>query len=536
MFKARFPLIYMTTWEESRAIDVLQNICADEKLLKTKRNLITWSTTDGFCGGKNQNDPLDALGYIEKGDESAVYVLKDFHVYMDPKSKLYDYTLIRKLRDLVEIIKFSPVFKTIVIISPVTVVPIELQKDISLVDFELPKIQDMKLLLNGFIETNVGGNIHMSITEDKKEALCGAALGLTLQEAENAFARATVNDGKLDITDIATILEEKRQIIKKTGILEYINSDLNVNDIGGLENLKRWLTKRQRAWSKEAEEYGLNPPKGILITGVPGCGKSLTAKVVGEMWNMPLLRMDIGSIFSGIVGSSEENMRRAIKTAESLAPCVLWIDEIEKGFSGLSSSGDSGVSSRIFGTFLTWMQEKKASVFVIATANNISALPPEFMRKGRFDEIFFVDIPTYRERKDIFKIHLNKRYMSDEVFSEINVDEETVGTLAGMTEGFVGAEIEETVVNALFEAFFKQAPLTLSHLEMAIQNTIPLSVTQHEQILAIREWANIRAVAATAKEDLPEYDEVDTTSEATQEFAEKKIKIDRSRGGRTVEF
>ncbi|MCS4525217.1 AAA family ATPase [Clostridium botulinum] len=219
-------------------------------------------------------------------------------------------------------------------------------------------------------------------------------MGLTLQEAENAFARAMVEDGKLNIDDIEVVLEEKCQVIKKTGILEFMKSDLKMEDVGGLENLKRWISKRNKSWLDSAQKYNLPAPKGVLITGVPGCGKSLTAKAISAMWQLPLLRLDMGKIFSGVVGSSEENMRKAIKTAEAVSPSILWIDEIEKGFGGASSSGDSGTSMRIFGTFLTWMQEKIKPVFVVATANNISNLPSELLRKGRFDEIFFVDLPT----------------------------------------------------------------------------------------------------------------------------------------------
>ncbi|MCS4527072.1 AAA family ATPase [Clostridium botulinum] len=217
-----------------------------------------------------------------------------------------------------------------------------------------------------------------------------------------------VEDGKLNIDDIEVVLEEKCQVIKKTGILEFMKSDLKMEDVGGLENLKRWISKRNKSWLDSAQKYNLPAPKGVLITGVPGCGKSLTAKAISAMWQLPLLRLDMGKIFSGVVGSSEENMRKAIKTAEAVSPSILWIDEIEKGFGGASSSGDSGTSMRIFGTFLTWMQEKIKPVFVVATANNISNLPSELLRKGRFDEIFFVDLPTKNERKDIFRLHLKK--------------------------------------------------------------------------------------------------------------------------------
>ncbi len=336
------------------------------------------------------------------------------------------------------------------------VLPNELQKDITILDFDLPTIDEIKSMLDEMIYVNEqSGRIDMDLNESEKEKICKAALGLTLQEAENAFARAMVEDGKLNIDDIEVVLEEKCQVIKKTGILEFIKSDLKMEDVGGLENLKRWISKRNKSWLDSAQKYNLPAPKGVLITGVPGCGKSLTAKAISAMWQLPLLRLDMGKIFSGVVGSSEENMRKAIKTAEAVSPSILWIDEIEKGFGGASSSGDSGTSMRIFGTFLTWMQEKTKPVFVVSTANNISNLPSELLRKGRFDEIFFVDLPTKNEREDIFRLHLKKRLTNEEVCEEISITEELLSNLADLTEGFVGAEIEQAVIAALFEAFQK---------------------------------------------------------------------------------
>ncbi|MCQ2958424.1 MAG: AAA family ATPase, partial [Candidatus Gastranaerophilales bacterium] len=244
----------------------------------------------------------------------------------------------------------------------------------------------------------------------------------------------------------------------------------------------------------------------------------------------PLLRLDLGKIFSGLVGSSEENMRKAIATAEAVAPSILWVDEIEKGLNGVSSSNDSGVSSRIFGTFLTWMQEKETPVFVIATANNIKSLPPELLRKGRFDEIFFVDLPTLKERVEIFKVHLTKRLKDQEVSKNIPLTDETFTRLAQMTEGFIGAEIEQVVISALCEAFFENRALEFSDLEKIISTTVPLSTTQKEQIVALRQWANVRAVSATKKEDLSQYKQ-----EEGNEPPENKD-VSQSRGGRTLDF
>ncbi|NRT36489.1 AAA family ATPase [Clostridium beijerinckii] len=553
LFKARFPYVYISTWEEERAISVIDSVVKDENLIKTQRITYIWSQTDGMCiqgakGREETKQPIKALEFIEKCEEPAIFILKDFHVFFGVAGRNVDYALIRKTRDLVSVLKNSPRPKSVVFLSPTVVLPSELQKDVTILDFDLPTIDEIKSLLNEMIDMNKqGGRIIIDLDESEKERLCKAALGLTLQEAENAFARAMVEDGRMNIGDLEIILEEKCQVIKKTGILEFEKSDLNMNDVGGLENLKRWVSKRNKSWLDSAQKYNIPAPKGVLITGVPGCGKSLTAKAISAMWQLPLLRLDMGKIFSGIVGSSEENMRKAIKTAEAVAPSILWIDEIEKGFSGASSSsGDSGTSTRIFGTFLTWMQEKTKPVFVVATANNINSLPSELLRKGRFDEIFFVDLPTKNERKDIFRLHLKKRLTNEEVCKDVSITDELLSGLADLTEGFVGAEIEQAVVAALFEAFSEERGLHVSDLEKVIKNTVPLSVTQAEQIISIREWANVRAVAATAKEDRSEYVkkdnpissklEEDTGGSKFDDENNSESAIKKARGGRTIDF
>lgn len=285
---------------------------------------------------------------------------------------------------------------------------------------------------------------------------------------------------------------------KETGILEFVNSDLSIDDVGGLDNLKNWLRKRNNSWSDKAQRlYNLPAPKGILMTGVPGCGKSLTAKAMASLWNLPLLRLDIGKIFNKWLGNSEENIRKVIQTAEAVSPSILWIDEIEKGFSGINGN-DEGTTKRIFGSFLTWLQEKTKPVFVVATANNISILPPEMLRKGRFDEIFFVDLPNLDERITILKLHLT-RILNGSISKEFNVSDTLLNLLAKKTEGFSGAEIEQVVISAVFEAFSEDRILHEEDLLNAINNTIPLSVTQKEQIEDIKQWANTHAVLATGK-------------------------------------
>lgn len=528
LFRARFPYIYITTWEEERAISLIKKISKSEKLIRVAREVYVWTQTNGFVVDGQKIDgtqsPDKAIDFIRDCNKNSVFVMCDFHVFFGVKGRQVDYNVVRRLRDNLSDLKTSKFRKNVIFLASELLIPETMQKEITILDMPLPTLPEIKAKFDKMITQNT--QIDTSgLDEEGKEKLCKAAMGLTLQEAENAFALAMVNDGKVDVSDLDIILSEKMQVIKKTGILEFINTDIKISDVGGLENLKSWLNKRNNSWSESAKKYCLPAPKGVLITGVPGCGKSLTAKAMSAAWQLPLLKLDFGKIFSGIVGSSEENMRKAIKTAEAVAPSILWVDEIEKSLSGLNSNGDSGTSSRIFGTFLTWMQEKTAPVFVIATANNINSLPAELLRKGRFDEIFFVDLPTQREREEIFKLHLSKRLKDKDVASKIEINSDLYKQLAQMTEGFVGAEIEQVVISALYEAFFNKRPLEFSDLANTIKNVVPLSVTQKEQILAIRQWANIRAVAATKKDDMVEY----------SSKADSEDDVNSSRGGRALD-
>ncbi|KKK39994.1 ATPase [Mesobacillus campisalis] len=540
-FRARFPYLYISTWEESRVITEINLVVKNEELIKTPRSFFVWSLTEGLkLEGNVQSPetkaPAKILEFIEKYKEPAVFILKDFHIYFGGEGRQADYPVIRKVRDLIEGLEKSHSPKNVVFLSPSINIPFELQKDITIVEYGLPSFREIKEVLHTMIEANrANSRIRINLSTEEEERLAKAAMGLTLQEAENAFALALVSKGGLDASSVESVLQEKQQIIKKTGVLEYIKSEPNMDDIGGLENVKRWLKKRNKSWLDSAEEYGLPAPKGVLLTGVPGCGKSLIAKAISSMWQLPLLKLDMGKIFSGIVGSSEENMRKAISTAEAISPSILWIDEIEKGLSGIGASGDSGTSTRVFGTLLTWMQEKTKPVFVIATANNIHAIPPELLRKGRFDEIFFVDLPTKKERMEIFKIHLNKRLKSPKARGDFQFDHQTLEKLADLTETFIGAEIEQVVISALFEAYSQDRGITFSDFEKVISNTVPLSVTQAEQIRAIREWANIRAVAATPQEDRAEYNKLDNLHAIPKKMTDDPD-ISASRGGRTVDF
>lgn len=540
--RARFSFLSITTWEEARLIEDIKLICQDEKLIKTKRKVYVWSVTNGLVTEgdtslRKYKQPMQVLEQIEKIDEPAVFILKDFHIYFGNSSnRQNEYALIRKIRDLVSVIESTPNPKNVIFVSPTFDIPLELEKVIMLVDYGLPTYDEIKKVLDEMIEMNQDNpRITIDLNEEEEESVIKAALGLTIQEAENSFALSLVMDGRLDINTVDHVLSEKQQIIKKNEILEYIPKSLDMKDVGGLENIKNWLVKRDRSWLGTAEEYGLPAPKGLLITGVPGCGKSLLAKAVSSLWNLPLLKLDMGKIFSGVVGSSEENMRKAIETAEAIAPSILWIDEIEKGLAGTNSSGDSGTASRIFGTFLNWMQDKTEPVFLVATANDIQQLPPEFLRKGRFNEIFFVDLPTTKERKAIFKIHLTKRLKSEASRGEFPLEDATYEQLAKLTEGFIGAELEQVVISSLFEAFAENRALEVKDLEKAIAETVPLSVTQAEQIKALREWASVRAVAATLRDDLKEYTEVNTDANKPESDDDHRD-IHAQRGGRILEF
>lgn len=549
LFKARFSFVYIPTWEEIRVIELITKIANNTKAIKSKRDVFVWSSTEGLnkilskgqerVSINNAENPTEALNYIDSYNKPAIMILKDVHPLLGIQGRNADYGFIRKIRDVACSLKNADCSKNVVILAPTLVLPNDLQKDITVVDFDLPTLDELKSLLYEMLDMNEGSGILIDLDEKDKELLCKAAQGLTLQEAENAFARAMVTKGQLTVKELDIILEEKCQVIKKTGILEFINTTVNIDDVGGLENMKKWLSKRNNSWLGTAQkDYNLPAPKGVLITGIAGCGKSMTAKAMSAMWQLPLLRLDIGKIFSGLVGSSEENMRKAIQTAEAVAPSILWIDEIEKGFGGGSGGEmDGGTTSRVFGTFLTWMNEKTKPVFVIATANNISRLPAEMLRKGRFDEIFFVDLPTINERKIIFTLHLEKRLKGSKS-RDFAITDDLLNRLANATEGFGGSEIEQAVVSALFEAFAENRTLQEKDLFKVIENTVPLSTTQSEQILAIREWANERAVAATAHDENYNY-----VPEETEETAKKKEKakkttetIKRTRGGRTIDF
>lgn len=500
LIRAKYPILYVVTWEEQRVSEAIESISH-----RLNMKAYVWSLTQGMrptITEKPSNPAhklsaeLEALAQIHTATVPSVFILRDFHHYMN------DIRVIRLLRDLSGRLRGKS--QCIVITAPLLKLPVDLEKDITVVDFGLPGAEEISEVLDTVlkaIETKT--SVSKDLSEDVREQIIKSCQGLTLDEVESVFARSLVEKKSLDI-DI--ILEEKKQIVRKSGLLEYYAATQNMSDVGGMEYLKEWLHQRTQAFTDKAQDFGLPAPKGVLLLGVQGCGKSLVAKAIASAWNLPMLKMDVGKIFGSLVGQSEENVRRAISVAESVAPCVLWADELEKGFAGVHSSSfsDSGTTARVFATFLTWMQDKTAPVFLIATANDVSKLPPELLRKGRFDEIFFIDLPDRNERIDIFRIHLTKRKRNP---GDFNLEE-----LADITGGFSGAEIEQLVIGALFTAFNSNRELLQEDLIAEAKTVVPLSAMMREEISDLREWARMRCRPASKNDDemLPTTDDVDT--------------------------
>lgn len=492
LIRARYPILYLVTSEEVRVRQVVSEIAQ-----RRQKKLFEWSCSTGLVPGgtswqsqRNRHpatkDPLAALDQVADQVEPAIFLFYDFHSFLTRDNV----AVVRKLKEIALHLKNS--HKTIVLVSPLVEIPLELDKEITLLNFPLPTREELGSLLDGIVdEIKTLPNVRAELDDAGREKLLQAALGLTLSEAENVFARIIVKSERLSGEDVEEVFSEKQQIIRKSGLLDYHATQENFGTVGGLSALKNWLQKRTAAFSEEARAYGLPAPRGILLIGVQGCGKSLCAKAVSNLWRLPLLRFDMGRMFNSLIGSSEENVRKAIAVAESVAPAVLWIDEIDKAFAGSQASGmmDGGTGARVFGTFLTWLSEKTAPVFVVATANDISLLPPELMRKGRLDEIFFIDLPGEQERREIFRIHLEKRKRRAEEFE--------LEKLVAGSSGFSGAEIEEAIVSSLFDSFAGREDLTTAHILGALRETVPLSKTMDEQIGRVRRWAEGRARPAS---------------------------------------
>ncbi len=488
LIRARYPILNIITSEEVRVQNDVVEIAR-----KRQKKVFEWSYSTGIvpAGTSIQSqkgrsaatkDPLMALDQVIEQVEPAIFVFKDFHPFLTKNN----FAVVRKLKEIALHLKNS--FKTILLVSPVMEIPTELEKEITVLNYPRPTREDLGGLLDKIIaDVQQFKQVTIDLDASGRERLLQAALGLTLGEAENVFAKIIVKDERLSGEDVNEVFSEKQQIIRKSGLLEYYSTDENFSRVGGLTVLKDWLNKRAVAFTDEARAFGLPPPKGILLLGVQGCGKSLCAKAVSNLWQLPLLRFDMGRMFGSLVGSSEENVRRAISVAESIAPAVLWVDEIDKAFVGSQSSGatDGGTTARVFGTFLTWLSEKTAPVFVVTTANDVSQLPPELLRKGRLDEIFYVDLPSAEERTEIFRIHLAKRGRDSEKFE--------LEALVEVSREFSGAEIEEAINSALYDAFYEKTDLTTDHVLAALGQTVPLAKTMAEKITAQRNWALGRA-------------------------------------------
>ena len=498
LIRARYPILYVISSEEMRVQSVVVDIAK-----KRQKKAFEWSYSTGVVPAgtsiqshKNRNaatkDPLMALDQVIEQVEPAIFIFKDFHPFLTKNN----FAIIRKLKEIALHLKNS--FKTIVLVSPVLEIPTELEKEITVLNYPLPSREDLSALLDKITEdVRQFKQVRIELDDAGRDRLLQAALGLTLGEAENVFAKIIVKDERLGGDDVNEVFAEKQQIIRKSGLLEYYSTAESFANVGGLSILKDWLNKRAAAFTSEARAFGLPAPKGILMLGVQGCGKSLCAKAVSNQWQLPLLRFDMGRMFGSLVGSSEENVRRAIAVAESVAPAILWVDEIDKAFAGSQGSGasDGGTTARVFGTFLTWLSEKTAPVFVVATANDISQLPPELLRKGRLDEIFFVDLPSLEERTEIFRIHIARRQRP--------VDQFDLSALAAASPDFSGAEIEEAINSALYDAFYEQRDINTEAVLATLTQTVPLARTMDEQISRLRSWADGRARNASVARRAP---------------------------------
>jgi SpoVK/Ycf46/Vps4 family AAA+-type ATPase len=484
LITTRTPFIAIETLEEDRVEQALERVAQ-----RLRIPLFVWTMTRGLrrAGALeplyDTKEPLKALRNLSDLPNEGIYLMKDLY------RSLGDAAVVRTLQDLAR--AFSHDRRAIVLTAPRVELPSELATLASLVKLELPTEEDLRALAQEVFGTlSREHRLGPPPDPDILDKIATALRGLTLFEAERALTRAVLDDLTLGPRDIEVIAQMKKEILSRDRVLDCVPQKEGLDDVGGLHGLKAWLEKRRDALTPEAKKFGVEAPRGILLLGVQGCGKSLAAKAVAKTWSLPLLRLEPGRLFDKFVGESEKNLDRALATAERMAPCVLMIDEIEKGFASVvSSESDGGLSRRILGRLLGWMQEREAPVFLVATCNQITALPPELMRKGRFDEIFFIDLPAADERCQIFAIHLTHRHRDPKGFDLV--------ALAGASEGFSGAEVEQAVVAALYTAFARRAELMTEHILEEIKATRPLSVTRAEEIEALREWAKGRTVPAS---------------------------------------
>ncbi len=484
LLKARYPIIYIATEEEER-IEYLIKYCAKKSV---NRTYYSWDFINGYQGNPNDQgfatqNPLEALDLIDKltSETASIFVLKDYDNF------LKDFSVVRKLKNLSKVLKTQP--KNIVIVSSEINIPDSLKEYVTILEFPLPTYKEILEELN-----RLTNSIQQEINKTTLLNIATACQGLSLERIRRVLSKIIAKYGELHSSSPALILQEKQQIIKQTQLLDFCLNDKTLSDLGGLDNFKDWLKLRRTAFSIEAIDYGLPYPKGLLLVGVQGTGKSIAAKIIANEWNLPLLRLDFGRLFASLVGQSEQRVRKMIEIAEALAPCVLWVDEIDKAFAGATSSGDSGTTSRVLATFLTWLSEKESAVFVAATANNLEYIPSEILRKGRFDEMFFLNLPTQKEREDIFSVHL-KKYRPDVI------ENFQLSVLGKLTKEFSGSEIEQVVIEAMRLGFNENREFNNEDILISIQNLVPLARTKSKDINALKEWAESGNVISASKYD-----------------------------------
>ena len=472
LLKARYPIIYINTIEEDRVEYIIR------KYIKTSlnRSIYSWDFIDGYTNNPNnegfaKRNPVQALELVERltAQTPALFLLKDFNRF------LTDVSISRKLKNISRVLKLQP--KTIIILGSELNIPKELSDLITILQFQLPVESEINYELKRLIQS-----LNIEIDPQILESLTRACQGLSLERIRRVLSKIIATYKTIDENSIKILLNEKKQIISQTEILEYWSVDETISKIGGVDNLKNWLKKRQTSFGVQASNYGLPTPRGLLLVGIQGTGKSLTAKAIANEWQLPLLKLDVGKLFGGIVGESESRLRQMIEVAETISPCILWIDEIDKAFSNNNSTGDSGTSNRVLATFISWLSEKTKPVFVVATANNVDILPLEIIRKGRFDEIFFLDLPQKQEREQIFKIHIQEfRPNRWELFD--------YSKLAQLSEAFSGAEIRQSIIEAMYHAFYEKREFTTEDICLALTQLIPLSQLETNQTLKLKNWA-----------------------------------------------
>src|ERR1700688_4077928 len=506
------PIVVMETVEEVRALTLIRGACADLGL-----PIFEWTIADGLvrsggdgaASGRNLSvamardgaapktavyattDPVQALANLETMTIEAVFVLKDFHRHMDNP------VVVRRLRDVGQ--KFSANRRTLILTVPAIDMPPELASLVEFLDMPLPDRGRLREIIRETYTRMAGTHsLKLQLDSNGVDAMAGNLRGLTEEAAERAISQTVVGRLALSPECITDVLDAKKALLKRSEMLEFVDTTDDMSSVGGLDNLKGWLGQRHGAWDDGARQFGLDPPKGVIILGVQGCGKSLCARAVAGEWKLPLVKFDTAAVYKKFIGETEKRIQKEFKVSEGLAPCVLWIDELEKVFAGSgpdSASADAGVSSRLLASFLSWMQDRKSPVFVAATCNNVTVLPPELIRKGRFDELFFVDLPNQAERKQISSIQLARRKRNQAEFD--------LEKVAAAAKGYSGAEIGAAVQGALYAAYSEKKPLTTQFLMDALAQTVPLSITRAEEIGELREWARTRAVPASARDNGP---------------------------------